>query len=688
MTGTQPSVSVRNLSVRFPVDGGQVHAVHGVSFDLRPGETLGIVGESGSGKSTLALSLMRLVPSPGQIVADEVVIDGVDLLSLSGRGLRRLRGGTVGMVFQDPLTSLNPVLTIGTQIRETLSIHTELRGEAARRRCVELLDLVGIANAKQRVDSYPHQLSGGMRQRVAIAIAICANPRVLIADEPTTALDVTVQAQILQLLGDLRSELGMSILLVSHDFGVVASLADRVQVMYAGRIAESGSIGDVLSTASHPYTGALLQSLVRLDRARPERLNAIPGTTPVLLESDGGCPFAPRCTVATEECTTQTPPLVTIGQRSVACHHPNQRGPVGAQPVALVGPRPTREPQSAQRIGDEDQGDAPLLAVQDLRVHFKARTGLFRRGGEDVRAVDGVSFAVRHGETLGIVGESGCGKSTTGRAILRLLEPTSGSVRFAGVDLLGLNERQLRLQRRKMQMIFQDPYSSLDPRFSVADAIKEPLVIHGLATGASASDRVAELIDAVGLRPDALHRFPHEFSGGQRQRIAIARALAVEPELLVCDEPTSSLDVSVQAQVVNLLSDLQERLRLTYVFISHDLALVRHISHQVAVMYLGNIVELSSRDALFSRPLHPYTQALMSAVPTPDANHRRERIVLSGEVSGTAGPTQGCPFVRRCPHAIDRCRDEAPLLQPAGAPDQLVACHRWLEIPPLKGISA
>ena len=531
--------------------------------------------------------------------------------------------------------------------------HESLSAAAARDRAIELLRSVGIPDAEQRVDDYPHQFSGGMRQRVMIAMALSCSPRVLIADEPTTALDVTIQAQILDLIRTLRRETGSSVVLITHDMGVVAELADRVLVMYGGRIVEQGPTRAIFHDPLHPYTWGLLGSIARLDRPRPHRLTAIGGSPAPAWATPSGCVFADRCPHRFERCS-EPPPL-----------------------VAKRGARPPRRLLAADREAGRAAVSEPLLRATDVHRHFGVRgNGVVRRDVATVRAVDGVSLEVQAGETLGLVGESGCGKSTLGRALLRLTELTSGRIEFDGRDISTLSRAQLRPARRDMQMVFQDPYASLNPRKRVSSIIGRPMRIHGTHPRSEIPDRVRELLGLVGLRPEHADRFPHEFSGGQRQRIGIARALALNPKLVIADEPVSALDVSVRAQVINLMEDLQDELGLTYVFVAHDLSVVRQVSDRIAVMYLGKLVEVGPAERVSTLPVHPYTEALLSAVPVPDpdVSARRERIVLRGDVPSPASPPSGCRFHTRCPHATEICTtDEPPLVAHRDA--HLAACH-------------
>lgn len=600
-------LQVSDLVVEYGDGSDANRALKGVSVEVRAGQVLGLVGESGSGKSTLARSIIGLLGAGGRVVSGNISLQGRQLAKLRPDDWRKVRGAEVSMVFQNPMTSLNPVLTVGTQIGEALREHTQLRGTALRERMVELLRLVGLPDPQRQLGAYPHQLSGGMRQRVAIAIAISCEPRILLADEVTTALDVTVQAQIVALLDRLRRELEMAIVLVSHDLGVVASLADEISVMHAGTVVEHGTAEQILLRPEAPYTKSLIAATPHLDGAAPDRAELV------------------------------------------------------------------------QASGDSDPTQR-LLTVEDLHVSYiNRRAGLLRRSR--LAAVQGVSFEVRRGETVGLVGESGCGKSSLGRAVLRLGESaTTGSIAFDDTQIGDLSMRRMRRLRRRLQMIFQDPYSSLDPRLRVGSAIKEALVVHSVLPRDSADQRVVELLGLVGLNSRFVSRYPHELSGGEVQRVAIARALAVDPYFLVCDEPTSALDVSIQAQVVRLLRDLQDRLGVSYLFISHDLAVVRQMSHRIAVMYLGKFVEWATRDELFDRPLHPYTQSLLASALSPDPSRkRRSPLMLKGDPPNPAAPPPGCSFHTRCPFAREICATSVPSLTETSG-GHLVACHLWKEI--------
>ncbi|MFW6003923.1 MAG: dipeptide ABC transporter ATP-binding protein, partial [Halanaeroarchaeum sp.] len=770
-----PILSLKNLRTQFATERGQVKAIDGMDLEVAAGETVGLVGESGSGKSVTALSTMRLIDDPGEIVEgtieytdpdiaselretfaapDFVEGDTVDLTAAPERALRLIRGQAISMIFQDPMTSLNPSITVGEQVAESLSMHQyggrrkdswlnairEILPRISRdidpeirRQTIQILEDVGIPEPGARFEEYPHEFSGGMRQRVLIAIALASQPDLLIADEPTTALDVTIQAQILDLIDELQADLGMSVLMITHDLGVVAETCDRVAVMYAGEIVEEGPVEEIFANPSHPYTYTLLESIPTEEK---ERLTPIGGNVPDLIDMPEGCHFAPRCPWAVEECTAGEIPYLQHGQsgvdhRSKCIFEDFETSKYGEEGLEI-----------RETTGHSSE---PLLEVSGLKKYYEEADGLFDRfvGGQDesVKAVDGIDFTVYRGETLGLVGESGCGKSTAGRALLHLVEPTAGRVVFAGTDLTDLGRSELREARKDLQMIFQDPLSSLDPRLTVGQTILEPLKIHdlpesdpavrteadvsvsGIARGhvevtveddidavVAASDgvatahvsvevagddvtvaveenlgaettvdrddsgqvervavtisagdtdavrrrrRVHQLIEAVGLEVAQYDRYPHEMSGGQRQRVGIARALAVDPDFIVADEPVSALDVSVQAQILNLMEDLQDRFDLTYLFIAHDLSVVRHISDRVAVMYLGEIVELSRTDELFANPRHPYTKALLSAIPEPDPTVSTEdRVILEGDVPSPIDPPSGCHFRTRCPQVI------------------------------------
>lgn len=608
MTGTaaSPLLKVNGLTVQI----GNGRPVDQVSFEIRPGETLALLGESGCGKSMTALAVMRLLPPAARLSGGTVDYLSAGnarlLLSLTEAEMRSVRGGGIGMIFQEPSTSLNPVMSIGRQIEEVLLLHRGLQGDAARRRARELLESVGLPEAERRLDEYPFQLSGGMKQRAMIAMALAGDPELLIADEPTTALDVTIQAQVLELLKTLQRERNMGMLLITHDLGVVERMADHVGVMYAGQLIEVAPREQFFANPAHPYSRKLFAALP--ERARHgQRLSTIPGRVPPLDTQHVGCRFAPRCSVALPDCSALEPGWhAQAGGQEVRCHLFDPARP--CMPT-LNTPLPTEPQQTAPAVAA-----SPLLQVHDLKVHFPIRKGLLQRTVGHVPAVDGVSFELQAGRTLALVGESGCGKTTVGKAILQLIAPTAGSVRLGGVELTALSGAALQPLRAQAQMVFQDPFASLNPRLRIGTIIAEGM--HALGQRAHVAERIAELLEQVGLRADMATRYPHEFSGGQRQRIAIARALAVNPRLIICDEPTSALDVSVQAQIINLLLELQDKLGLAYLFITHNMAVVDYIADDVAVMYKGRIVEIGSADAVLGKPQHGYTQSLLSAAFT------------------------------------------------------------------------
>ncbi|NQU40520.1 MAG: dipeptide ABC transporter ATP-binding protein [Lentisphaerae bacterium] len=598
MTQSSTILEIRNLHTQFRTPEGLVRAVDGVSFDLHEGETYALVGESGSGKSMTALSVMQLVPRPaGFIASGSIRYAGRELVGLPPIEMRGIRGNDISMIFQEPMTALNPVFTIGNQLIEVIKLHQGLRGGAALRVAIEMLDRVGIAAPDQRVREFPHQLSGGMRQRVMIAMALACRPKILIADEPTTALDVTVQSQILELMGDLQSELGTAVLLITHNMGVVAENADRIGVMTDGKLVEEADCKQLFASPQHDYTKLLLAAV---------------------------------------------PSMTAPGRADLRAPTPDV-----------------------------------LLKVSDLKMHFPSRKGFFKRPVGYVRAVDGLDLVIRRGETLAIVGESGCGKTTVGKCINRLLTPSSGQIMMDGHDLAGLKRVGLQPYRQRIQMIFQDPFSSLNPRMRIGRIIEEGMQTHGIGTPADRHDRAAALLARVDITGDVLERYPHEFSGGQRQRIGIARALAVEPDLVICDEATSSLDVSVQAQILDLLDELKAEFGLSYLFISHDIAVVRQVSDRIAVMYLGKIVETGPTQAIIDSPQHPYTRALISAVPRID-HEGRKQIILDGDVPSPANPPSGCRFHPRCAHAVEACHVTEPALETSD--DRQVACLRHREI--------
>ncbi|SDU78103.1 ABC transporter ATP-binding protein [Jiangella alkaliphila] len=666
--GARPALSIRDLTVEFGTSAGVVRAADRVSYDVGAGETLGVVGETGSGKSVTVLAALGLLTARNlRRVSGEVLLDGIDLLALSDAERRRVLGRDVAMIFQDPISALDPVQRVGDQIAETLLVHDRaLSAKAARSRVVELLTMVGVPDPERRLAQYPHQFSGGMCQRAMIAMAIANRPKVLIADEPTTALDVSVQAQILDVLRVAADETGAATVLITHDLGVVAETADRLCVMYGGRVVETGAVGDVFAAPRHPYTGALLASLPRLD-APVERLAPIPGRPPDLTLLPAGCAFEPRCPVGRgrAECVTTRPEPSAAGGGFSACHFPDEAAAVPAPVVSTA--------QAAR--ADTEPGGEVVLELLDVQKRFPVRSGVFARASAWVHAVDGVSLEIRRGRTLGLVGESGCGKSTLASLLLRLQDPTAGEIQVVGRDLVRAGRAELRQLRRQVQMVYQDPVASLNPRLTVGDNVAEPLRLAGGMPRRERQARVLDLFGQVGLRPEHTGRYPSEFSGGQRQRVAIARALALQPRLLVLDEPVSALDVSVQAQVLNLLADLQRESGMAYLFVSHDLSVVRQVADEVAVMYLGKIVESGAADRIYRRPRHPYTRALLASVPVADPAGRetRSRAPLGGDPPSPADPPSGCRFRTRCPMAEARCAAEEPVLREVDG--GLTACH-------------
>lgn len=666
---------VKDLTVEFRQKSGSLIAANHISYHLDKGEIVAFVGESGSGKSVTQYTGLQLVPCPpGHITSGEIWFEGKNILEYGANSeeMRRIRGGQIGVIFQEPMTSLNPVMTIGKQITESICLHLGLSKKDALKRAAELLEKVGLPDVNERLNAYPHQLSGGMRQRVMIAMALSCNPKILIADEATTALDVTTQAQILELMKEIVKEMGTTLVIVTHNLSLVARYADRVYVMYAGEIVETGTTEELFYKTKHPYSIGLLQAIPSLTDPRDRKLIPIRGTVGDLRNRDGHCVFMPRCPYATEECgQLKAPTLTSVDESSThmrACH----------KNISLSDKiHPDDNEMRVEKALNREKGK-PLLKVEDLSVVFPIYRGIMRKQIGQVSAVNHVNFEVFKGETFGLVGESGCGKTTVARAIIRLEDITEGKILFEGQDISRMNEKNLRPFRRNMSMIFQDPYGSLDPRQRVGEAVKEPLVTFKLGyTEKELDERVNELFTMVGLDPSYRDRLPHEFSGGQRQRIVIARALATNPSLILCDEAISALDVSIQAQVINLLEELQDRLGITYLFIAHDLSVVRHISDRIAVMYLGQIVEMGDWKELYENPRHPYTRTLLDAVPVPDPviEKNRKARQIEGEVPSPMNRPSGCAFSTRCPYATQRCYTELPALEDLGM-QHFAACFR------------
>jgi len=743
-----PVLDIQDLSTHIKLTSSVVQAVGNIDLHVDAGETLGIVGESGCGKSMTGLSIIGLLPPGGSIVGGSVKLNDRELVGLKDEEMRRVRGNEIAMIFQDPLTSLDPTKTIGYQVGEPVRLHRGASKADALDRAVEVLSLVGLPRPKERLRDYPHQLSGGLRQRVMIAMALACEPKLLIADEPTTALDVTIQAQILDLLRDLKDRLGMAMLLITHDMGVIAGHADRVNVMYAGRIVETAEVNNLFNEMHHPYTQALLASIPQLDQDARKALHAIPGLPPDLAHPPQGCRFAARCSRATDKCRTEEPPLAgKTFEHRFACWHPvdgplvlatiGEGGPDAAStglvgsdaqslaeaaagdkvgyvsdaalaeeqtaaadsgaaepdqpelPVVAAGLEVTADGRLkvAERAADataaNGNGEAPLLDIRNLVKEFPVTSGvILRRKVAAVHAVSDVSFSVPTGTTFGLVGESGCGKTTIGKMIVALERPNSGAVTLGGVDVSKLHGGELRRKRRDLQLMFQDPHSSLDPRMRVGTIIGEPLAVQHLGSRRAQRDRVFELLGEVGLPRNAVERYPHEFSGGQRQRIGLARALTLNPRLIVADEPVSALDVSIRAQVLNLMKRLQASHGLTYVVISHDLAVVKYMAERIGVMYLGKLVELGSAKDIYERAAHPYTAGLIATIPVPKPTTERAKkgVAIRGELPSPVNPPSGCRFRTRCQYAQERCAAEEPPLRSFG-PGHLAACHFPLQSP-------
>jgi oligopeptide/dipeptide ABC transporter ATP-binding protein len=706
-------LEVRDLSAEIRLRDATVRAVDRVSLTVHEGETLGLVGESGCGKTMLGTSIIRLLPPGGVITGGQVLIGGRDLVALSGAEMRTVRGGEIGMVFQDPMTSLDPTMPIGRQIAESVQQHKGVSRKAALDRAGEVLALVGMPRPAERLDDYPHQLSGGLRQRVMIAMALANEPKLLIADEPTTALDVTIQAQILDLIDGLKTRLRMAVILITHDLGVIAERADRTYVMYAGRIVEHAATARLFDQMRHPYTEALLASIPKVDQDARHRLYSIPGLPPELIRPFSSCRFAPRCRYAQSQCHEEDPKLGGPDpEHEYACFYPTRTSAADVAAIdnlALAGPASDAvadsiEPGSAAGTADRaeaapaaavvsDRAQAappaarPLLRLAGVSKEFPITAGVLQRRSGSVKAVTEVSVEVRAGETFGLVGESGCGKTTIGRMMVALEKPSAGQVVFEGSDLASLPARQVRKLRSDLQLVFQDPYASLDPRMRVGAILREPLAIQAIGSRADQRSRTDELLDEVGLSRSAADRFPHEFSGGQRQRIGLARALALNPKLIVADEPVSALDVSIRSQILNLMKRLQADHALTYLIISHDLSVVRYMADRVGVMYLGRLVEIGTVRDVYERTAHPYTAGLLASIPVPSPGQRRDSGGVKGELPSAIEPPSGCVFRTRCPLAQQICADEVPPARSFGA-EHLAACHFPLQDPAELSVAA
>ena len=678
-----PLLNIQDLHTDIEIRSGVVHALSGVDLYVNPGETLGIVGESGSGKTMTALSLMGLLPQGGRVSSGSIFLDGQDLTKMPLHAKRKLRGTKVGMIFQDPLTSLNPTMKIGLQVCEPLRVHKKMSKKDALERAVEILKRVGMPRPEIVINNYPHQLSGGMRQRVMIAMALVCEPRILIADEPTTALDVTTQMQILDLIDELRDEYQMGVILITHDLGVVAGHTDRVAVMYAGRIVETAPTKTLFTEPKHRYTSSLMAALPERALAAGTKLFSIPGAPPSLTNLPVGCRFASRCLWAGAECVDRYPDLSGEGFHTYSCFHPVQEGdesPAELQ-AKLEGSAPVdeavAEPGTPVVYGEVDDTVEVLLDVKEAsREYASSGSGFLKRDKGVVSAVDRVSITLKKGETYGLVGESGCGKSTMGRLIAGLEPPSGGAIELGGRDLATLKGRDAVRIHRDVQMMFQDSYAAMDPRMRIDQILAEPMSIQKTGNTRQIAERIMEIIEQVGLTEEILDRYPHEFSGGQLQRIGFARSLTLAPDLIVADEPVSALDVSVQAQVLNLMKDLQAELGLSYLFISHDLAVVQYMADRIGVMYLGRIVEEGPAKEVVENPKHPYTKALIDSIPVPDPefSHDDQAIKLTGEPPSAVNPPKGCRFRPRCPFAGEECKMQPLLTEET----HRVACHHPL----------
>ena len=687
-------LEVKDLQTNFHTEMGVIRAVDGVSFRIGENETVGMVGESGCGKSVTALSIMRLIDMPGQIVNGQLKFKGENLLEKNEEEMRNIRGNEISMIFQEPMTSLNPVHTIGKQISEVIILHQKLSKRAAKKKSIEMLAQVGIPSPEQRFNEFPYQLSGGMRQRAMIAMALSCNPSLLVADEPTTALDVTIQAQILDLIMRLKEKMGTAVLLITHDLGVIAEMADRVVVLYAGKVVEYSDVNSLFENPLHPYTKVLLESIPRITDEKNRKLSSIVGSIPDPLHPPFGCKFHPRCKYAIDLCSKEEPSLFSDNsKRLVRCwmydseksSYFNEKTTSEVADMDSVSSknhiREIVELMGVDHVIEKSKGHHGsndkdiLLNARNLKKYYPIFGGIFRKKIGEVKAVDDITFSIYKGETLGLVGESGCGKTTTGRLLLNVLDSTDGTIFFEGRDMQTLKDVELHHARRNMQIIFQDPFASLNPRMTVREIVGEPFIIYREARGKTVTEKVAQLLEIVGLQADHMNRYPHQFSGGQRQRVGIARSLALRPKLVICDEPVSALDVSIQAQIVNLLENLQCEMGLTYLFISHDLSIVKHTANRVAVMYLGKIVEIGETESVFNNPLHPYTEGLLSAIPIPDThqNRARKRILLKGDLPSTTNPSTGCNFYARCPYRINICKSSEPTLLDKGG-KHFVSC--------------
>lgn len=659
-------LDVKDLTVDFKTKRGLLTAISDIFLTIKPSETVCLVGESGSGKSVTSKAIMRLIDYDNGVISNgQIQFKTDDLARLSSKELNKIRGKKIAMIFQEPSAAFDPVFTIGYQLTETIIKHTKLSKKQAWEKGTSLLKKVGLSEPEIRMKQYPNELSGGMLQRAMIAMALSCEPDLLVADEPTTALDVTIQAQIIQLLKEIKAELNMAVLLITHDLGVAAQLADRIVVMYAGKIVEEATVQQLFEKPHHPYSRGLLKSIPKSGTSSQKKLLSIEGTIPSLSDMPIGCRFSPRCPFATDKCRRESPPLESFGGRESACWHTKEL-------IERMDWFDDNEVTVSEPLGEvegEIERDT-LFEIRELSKYYP-----LKQSGKQLKAVNNVSFSIKEGETFGLVGESGSGKSTLGRTILQLEKATSGDILFKGQSLLNLKGSEMRKMRKNMQMIFQDPYGSIDPRWTIGEVIAEPLKTHFKGQSSKEVEvKVKALLQQVGLNPEWVGRYPHEFSGGQRQRIGIARAIAINPSFILADEAVSALDVSVQAQIINLLKDLQHSLGLTYLFIGHDLNVVRHISDRIGVMYLGKIVEIAPSEQLFRAPLHPYTQALIQSIPSTNLTEANKVVSIEGEIPSPSSPPSGCAFRTRCPFATELCKQEIPdfIEQKAG---HFVACH-------------
>jgi peptide/nickel transport system ATP-binding protein len=692
---TEIAIKAIDLEIKYYTRKATLTAVRNVNFEVARGQIVGLVGESGCGKSTIALALIGLLPPNGEISGGELLFSGRDLCRLDENELQYIRGREISMIFQDPMTSLNPVFSIEQQMMDAILAHPPgdqpITREEARDRAIFMLEKVGISDANQRIKDYPHQFSGGMRQRIMIALALQSNPSLLIADEPTSALDVTLEAQITDLIRELRDELDTGILYITHDLGIVAQLCDHVIVLYTGNVVETGDVFEVFANPMHPYTQALLRSHPS-HQTRAARLTTIRGRVPSLRDLPVGCKFAPRCELAQSVCFEQEPIVYGTTDRTVLCHayDPGWEGNTVASLIAsLTDSYPMNDNHNKIRMQEQAINNEKVMQTENVKVYYKDSLGwlgkIFQLEVGAVRAIDGVDIEIFRGETLALVGESGSGKTTLGRTILRLEQPTLGEVNMEGLDITNLPQNKIRPMRNRMQMIFQDPVSSLSPRMTVADMLLEPFKIHGIQV--DSQQKVDDLLEMVGLSSEQADKYAHQLSGGQARRVGIARALALHPAILIADEPTAGLDVSVAAGILNLMKDLRDRLNLTYVLITHNLNIIGFIADRVAVMYLGKVVEIGETGEIFTRPRHPYTEALLSAVAVPDPAlmNKRNRIMLEGEIPSSRNPPPGCPFHPRCRYRQERCTYDPPISRPVPDASHLASCHYSEQVGNLNG---